>query len=141
MQQIINVLIKNKNFVVFISLLIFSFFFTESRSFYHESKLNSFRTSLSGKIFKLNSLFKEYISLKEQNEALFEENKKLKEIILNKESFKYSSNEEKNKYKIINAKIIKNNIKSSRNFIILDKGKKTELKKKWVLYLLRELLV
>tara|TARA_X000000368_G_C22902782_1_gene654869 strand:+ start:107 stop:901 length:795 start_codon:yes stop_codon:yes gene_type:complete len=129
MQQIINVLIKNKNFVVFISLLIFSFFFIESQSFYHETKLNSYRTSLSGKVFKLNSLFKEYISLKEQNEALFEENKKLKEIILNKESFKYSSNEEKNKYKIINAKIIKNNIKSSRNFIVLDKGKKDGVKK------------
>tara|TARA_B110000003_G_scaffold214007_1_gene213114 strand:- start:301 stop:1095 length:795 start_codon:yes stop_codon:yes gene_type:complete len=129
MQQIINVLIKNKNFVVFVFLLIFSFFFIKSQSFYHETKLNSFKTSLSGKLFQLNSLFKEYISLVEKNEALFEENKKLKEIILNKKTFKYSSNTENNKYEIINAKIIKNDIKSSRNFIILNKGKKDGVKK------------
>lgn len=129
MQQIINVLIKNKNFVVFVFLLIFSFFFIKSQSFYHETKLNSFKTSLSGKLFQLNSLFKEYISLVEKNEALFEENKKLKEIILNKKTFKYSSNTENNKYEIISAKIIKNDIKSSRNFIILNKGKKDGVKK------------
>ena len=129
MQQIINVLIKNKNFVVFVFLLIFSFFFIKSQSFYHETKLNSFKTSLSGKLFQLNSLFKEYISLVEKNEALFEENKKLKEIILSKKTFKYSSNTENNKYEIINAKIIKNDIKSSRNFILLNKGKKDGVKK------------
>ena len=114
MQQIINVLIKNKNFVVFVFLLIFSFFFIKSQSFYHETKLNSFKTSLSGKLFQLNSLFKEYISLVEKNEALFEENKKLKEIILNKKTFKYSSNTENNKYEIINAKIIKNGLFEAR---------------------------
>ncbi len=123
MQQIINVLIKNKNFVVFVFLLIFSTFFFKNQSFYHETKLNSFRTSLSGKVFYLNSLFKEYFSLKKQNEALINENKKLKEIILNKESVDDLNSKEKFKFEIINAKIIKNNIKSSRNFIILNKGK------------------
>lgn len=129
MRQIINVLIKNKNFVVFISLLIFSFFFIKNQSFYHETKLNSLIISLSGKAFKLNSLLKEYVSLKDLNKALFEENKKLKEIILNRESLEYSRDIEESKYKIINAKIIKNNIKSSRNFIVLNKGKKDGVKK------------
>ena len=123
MQQIINVLIKNKNFVVFVFLLVISVFFIKNQSLYHETKLNSLKTSLSGKVFYLNSLFREYFSLKKQNEALVLENRKLKEIILNKESIDFPSDKEKFKYKIINAKIIKNNIKSSRNFIILNKGK------------------
>ncbi len=128
MQQIINVLIKNKNFVVFVFLLIISIFFIKDRSLYHETKLNSFKTSLSGKVFYLNSLFREYFSLKKQNETLILENKKLKEIILNKESVDYLSDKENFKYEIINAKIIKNNIKSSRNFIILNKGKNDGVK-------------
>ena len=128
MQQIINLLIKNKNFVVFVFLLIFSIIFIKNQSFYHETKLNSFKTSLSGKVFYLNSLWREYFSLKKQNEALILENKKLKEIILNKESIHHISDKENFKYEIINATIIKNNIKSSRNFIILNKGKNDGVK-------------
>ena len=99
MQQIINVLIKNKNFVLFVFLLIISIFFIKNQSLYHETKLNSFKTSLSGKVFYLNSLFREYFSLKKQNEALVLENRKLKEIILNKESIDFLSDKEKFKYK------------------------------------------
>tara|TARA_B100001057_G_scaffold500930_1_gene618927 strand:+ start:9536 stop:10150 length:615 start_codon:yes stop_codon:yes gene_type:complete len=64
------------------------------------------------------------MSLKEENRALLKENKRLKKNLINKEKFDSSKKGAKFKYEIIDAKIIKNSIRSARNFILLDKGKR-----------------
>ena len=84
MQQIINALIRNKNFILFIVLLCFSFFFLGNRSLYHQSKFDKLWISNIGKIFNISFTINEYFNLKKINNELLIENEKLKQVHLNR---------------------------------------------------------
>ena len=77
MQQIINALLRNKTFILFITLLFLSLIFLRNRSLYHQSKFNKISIEFTGRLFTISASFKEYLNLKKTNEALFYENKKL----------------------------------------------------------------
>ena len=126
MQQIINALIRNKNFILFIVLLCFSFFFLSNRSLYHQSKFDKFWISNIGKIFNISFTINEYFNLKKINNELLIENEKLKQVHLNR----FNNNldfQKKIAFKVYHGKVIKNSIKSSRNYLIINKGKKDSI--------------
>ena len=127
MQQIINAFLKNKTFILFITLLFLSLIFINNRSLYHQSKFNQFSLGLSGRIFNSTSLIKEYFILRNINNELLIENKNLLKHQINLDIKQF--NRTNIPFGVFHAKIIKNSIKSSRNYLIINKGRKDSVKK------------
>ena len=126
MQQIINALIKNKVFILFLALLLFSFKFISNRSFYHHSKFDNITIGLTGRIYDIKHSVDEYFNLKKINNELLIENKKLLKREINKNENKLF-NKSNIPFDVFQAKVIKNSIKSSRNYLIVNKGTKDSI--------------
>ena len=113
MQRIINALAKNKNTVLFIFLLIISISFLNSRSYFHQTKINKLGIIISGNLNNFRSSIIRYSTLNKENKLLVQENlflksNRIKNIHKNKEL----TNSEKDIYfpfSYISAKIVKNN--------------------------------
>ena len=123
MQQILNILLRYKNLVIYISLLFFSIFFLSKRSFFHKSFINQLSLSLSGSLHSVKDRAISYFNLVEKNQILRTENEKLKiyELIyLNR--LLESSDTINFPFKTVGAKVLKNSYINARNYLILDKG-------------------
>ena len=126
MQQIINALIKNKVFILFLALLFISFKFISNRSFYHHSKFDKIAIGLTGTIFNIKHSVNEYFNLKKINTELLIENKKLLKYEINKNENKLF-NKSNIPFDVFQAKVVKNSIKTSRNYLIVNKGIKDSI--------------
>ena len=73
MQHIINFLIKNKNFILFLVLLSISLLFTIQSHSYHRSKFINSANWLSGGIYEKANGISSYFNLASENEKLVEE--------------------------------------------------------------------
>jgi rod shape-determining protein MreC len=80
MQQIINFLIRYKNFLLFAFLLSLSFIFTVQSHSYHKSKFINSANFFSGGVYESVSGIQDYFHLKTYNRQLLEENARLREI-------------------------------------------------------------
>ena len=78
MQQIINFLIRNKNNILFLLLLIISLFLTIQSHSYQKSKFISSANFISGGIYSWSSDINSYFNLEEYNLRLLEENERLR---------------------------------------------------------------
>ncbi len=120
MQSIINSIIKYRNLIIYIFLLLFSFNYLYNNSGLHYSSLGNISISISGFSAKQINNVKSYFNLISENKLLKEEN-----LILQKNQFNsYSNNVESESLmpNIIQANVIKNTINKTRNFILIDKG-------------------
>ncbi len=81
MQQIINFLIRNKNFLLFLLLLCISFALTVQSHNYHRSKFISSTNFLTGGIYGWRHTLSDYFGLKSKNKRLLEENERLRNQI------------------------------------------------------------
>lgn len=79
MQQIVNFLIRYKNFLLFAFLLSLSFIFTVQSHSYHKSKFINSANFLSGGVYESVGSIQEYFNLKTYNRQLLEENARLRE--------------------------------------------------------------
>ncbi|WP_142785319.1 rod shape-determining protein MreC [Changchengzhania lutea] len=127
MQQIINFIIRNKSFLLFLLLFSLGVFFTIQSHSYHKSKFINSANFLSGGIYNSLNGFTSYFSLKSQNEMLSEENKRLKAIVYNSgrdqdstyiDTASYGEN-----YQFSTAKIIRNSYSASANILLINKGR------------------
>lgn len=129
MQQIINFIIRNKNFLLYILLLTISLGFTIQSHSYHQSKFFNSSNWLTGNIYAASHGVSSYFELQKENKALIEENKRLRSLLFNieiKDSVKLDSIQLS--YTITPAKIIKNSYADHRNYITIDVGKKDSVK-------------
>lgn len=131
MQQIINFLIREKNFILFLLLLSFSIFLTVQSNSYHKTKYINSANWISGGIYEKTNAISEYFYLKSYNEQLIDENKRLSTIVFNhdltaKDSIKADSSLIE-KYKFYKATIIKNSYSKPKNYLTLNKGKKDSI--------------
>ena len=127
MQHIINFLIRNKNFILFLMLLCISLLFTVQSHSYHKSKFINSANWLSGGIYEKANGISSYFNLKSENERLVEENRRLKNILYNKEdslntiqfvdSTSYTTD-----YLFRSGKITKNSYSSRNNILLINKG-------------------
>ncbi len=78
MQRIIHALAKNKNTVLFIFLLITSIYFLNSRSYFHQTKINKLGLIISGNLNGFRSSVIKYSTLNKENKLLIQENLFLK---------------------------------------------------------------
>lgn len=133
MQQIINFLIKNKNFILFMLLLFISLVFTIQSHSYHKSKFINSANWLTGGIYEQANGVSSYFSLKSENEKLVEENRKLKSLLYSKkdsldniqfiDTISYATD-----YLFRAGKIIKNSYSKLDNVILINKGSSDSIK-------------
>lgn len=130
MQQIINFIIRNKNFLLFLVLFGLALVFTIQTHSYHKSKFINSANALTGGVYNSANHISSYFNLKSQNAILAEENRSMNELIT---QYTNSNGTFKNtmdtilKFEYINANIIKNSYDLSNNFLLINKGEKDSL--------------
>ena len=121
MQSIINSIVKNRNLIIYIILSLISFNSLYINSSVHYNAIGKTATYISGKSSFFSSGIDSYFGLKDKNQQLILENRKLKAIEL-----KYKNQNFENKSlesnSITNANVIFNSINKSKNIMVIDKG-------------------
>lgn len=131
MQQIINFVIRNKTFLLFLLLFGIALSLTIQSHNYHKSQFINSANFLSGGVYGTFSGINDYFGLKEQNKTLVEENQRLRTIISNTETTKDSSwtdSLSNGTFRYFSAKVFRNNYASTNNYLLLNKGKKDGVK-------------
>jgi rod shape-determining protein MreC len=128
MQQIVDFIIRKKDVVVYIVLLIFSLALVFNSSYFHKSKIILFSNSIANYSTENFNYYNEYFELKKINSNLLEENLILKNQLekVNKPTSLDSLTNINFSYK--NAKVISNNLSSFKNRLVINKGIKDGLK-------------
>ena len=132
MQQIINFLIRNKNFLLFAFLFFISLVFTIQSHSYHKSKFINSANFLSGGVYESLSNVQDYFNLKTYNQRLLEENARLRE---NESKFLSQVNQTdsltiynaEGQYEYIPAKVLRNSYSKTDNIIMLKAGRRDSI--------------
>ncbi len=133
MQQIINFLIRNKHFLLFLLLLLLSLAFTIQSHSYHKSKFVNSSNFFSGGLYTWQHSLSDYLKLKQENVRLLEENERLHnqlsalsiDTTLQKRIDTTSFDKP---YTFIKARVIKNDYNKIDNYILIDKGHNDSIK-------------
>ncbi|TXE16560.1 rod shape-determining protein MreC [Psychroserpens burtonensis] len=134
MQQILNFVIRNKTFLLFLLLFVISLGLTIQSHSYHKSKFINSANFLTGGIYESASSVSDYFDLNDQNEILLQENNRLRSQIFNssdsilKTTAYIDSVSFNGRYRVQSAKIINNNYSSSKNYLTINKGEKDAIK-------------
>ena len=132
MQQIINFIIRNKNFLLFLLLFGISLLFTIQSHSYHKSKFINSANFLTGGVYNSINNISSYFDLKSQNQLLSEENRKLRSLINNTEvksdSVYIDSITFRTSYRFFNANVIKNSYSLNNNILTINKGLNDSIK-------------
>jgi rod shape-determining protein MreC len=130
MQQLINALLKYKNSLFYLGLLLLSLIFLNQRSFYHQSFFSDISLSISSRINLYSQGIVNYFSLKKINQQLRLENEILKVLELAYQNNKVDKTAilESFGFEITGARIIRNSYDKARNYIIIDKGQANGIK-------------
>lgn len=132
MQQIINFVIRNKTFLLFLLLFSVALALTIQSHSYHRSKFINSANGLTGGIYGAVNSVDKYFGLEEENAILAEENKRLREQLFNSETASDSivndSNYSDGRYKVIVAEVYKNSYSRTNNYLTINKGKNDSVK-------------
>ena len=83
MQQIINFVIRNKNFLLFLLLFAVSVGLTIQSHAYHKSQFISSANRLTGDTYSMFSSISQYFGLRGENQRLQQENERLRQQLFN----------------------------------------------------------
>jgi rod shape-determining protein MreC len=126
MQQIFNFIYKNSNRLLFLLLLGISLFLTIQSHSYHRSKVISSANFLSGGVYERINNVSEYLNLRTQNDALAQENAKLRSLLFDKKDTasipKLDSIKGLHPTDIIVSKVIHNSFNAHENYLTLNSG-------------------
>ena len=126
MQQIFNFIYKNSNRLLFLLLLGISLFLSIQSHSYHRSKLISSANFLSGGVYERINNVSEYLNLKTQNDALAQENAKLRSLLFNAKDTasiqKLDSLKGVKPNDIIVSKVIHNTFNTHENYLTINSG-------------------
>ena len=123
MQWLLGFILGYKNLFLYIFFVAFILSFSYYQSEYHKSKIFKASIFITGKTSKPLKKLTSYFRLKKINTQLIEENLYLKSLIIdqNYESdFEYEIKD--SPFTLIPGNVIKNDISSSRNIILINKG-------------------
>ena len=131
MQQIINFLIRNKTFLLFLLLFCVSLFFTIQSHSYHKSKFINSANFLTGGVYQSVNSIGSYFNLKRENNILLEENNRLKSILFNTETEilqeHYTHVDTTLNYKLTPAQVYKNSYSATNNYLTINKGERDSI--------------
>ncbi|MGB7393239.1 MAG: rod shape-determining protein MreC [Pricia sp.] len=123
MQQIINFIIRYKNFLLYIFLMIVSLGFTIQSHSYHQSRFFNSSNWLTGNILETSNDVSSYFGLNQENQKLMQENKRLRDLLFNRgESDSIVLDSMQRTYTITTGQVIKNSFADPRNYVTIDKG-------------------
>lgn len=136
MRNLIDFLIKNGSWFVFIFLEIVCFYFIFNNNSYQKSVFLNSSNEVVGRIYSMSGAVVSYFGLKDQNQELLEQNAELhSQIILLKErlnslagdtleseAFLKNPQQIKSDYRFTTAQVINNSVSQTHNFITINKG-------------------
>lgn len=126
MQQIFNFIYKNSNRLLFLLLLGISLFLSIQSHSYHRSKIISSANFLSGGVYERINNVSEYFNLRTQNDALAQENAKLRSLLFKVKDTtaipKLDSIKGLHPDDIIVSKVIHNTFNTHENYLTLNSG-------------------
>lgn len=132
MQQIINFIIRNKTFLLFLFLFSVSIIFTIQSHSYHKSKFINSANFLTGGVYNTVNNISVYFKLKSQNQILSEENNRLKSLLYNSknkiDSSFIDSISFNTQYRFTTANIIRNSYAATDNILLINKGTNDSIK-------------
>ena len=124
MQQIINFLIRYKTFLLYLFLLLISIIFTFQSHSYHQSKFLNSSNYITGSIYSFSDNITTYFGLREENNRLVEENRKLRNKLFNTTQLSGASIDSMTiDYDVVRGRVINNSYADQRNYITINKGK------------------
>lgn len=128
MQQILNFLIRNRNFILFLVLFSVAVSFTIQSHSYHKSKFVKSTNWITGGVYNTFSNIGEYFSLKQKNIQLAQENKQLRSLLYNlKDSTQIAPSIDStttSTYIITTGKVIRNSFTKTNNQLLINSGTK-----------------
>ena len=127
MQQIINFVIRNKIFLLFLMLFGVSLALTIQSNSYQKSKFINSANFFTGGIYKQANGIGQYFDLKQENDILLQENNRLKSLLYNHTSdLKITTIQDSilnhGNYNLTPAKVYKNSYSLPKNYITINKG-------------------
>ncbi len=129
MQQIINFIIRYKNFLLYLFLLFISLAFTIQSHSYHQASFFNSSNWITGNIYSISHGITTYFDLDEENQSLLQENERLRDKLFNQESSSVIRIDTTNvKFTIVSGQVIKNSYADHRNYITINRGKKDSVK-------------
>lgn len=126
MQRIIYFLIRNKDFILFLSLLFICLSINISYNEYNKSRFLNSSNTLFSHLYNTKFTISKYFNLEYQNKILTEENRKLRLILYNTNENKVDQFEKVN-FDVTSVSVIKNSYSYSNNFITIDSGEKDSI--------------
>ncbi len=125
MQQIINFVIRNKNFLLYLFLLSIALGFTVQSHSYHQSRFFNSSNWVTGSIYETFNGFSTYFGLSEENAKLVEENKRLRKLLFNGRTETMASLDSTQLiYAVNTGQVVKNSYAEPRNYITINRGEK-----------------
>ncbi len=126
MHQIINFVIRLKNFLLFIFLFSIGIILTIQSHAYHKSKFINSANFISGSVYNFSNTISTYFNLKATNSLLLEENNFLKTVLYNQNQQIPPLNviDTSLNYKFTPALVIKNSYSTINNYLNLNVGNK-----------------
>jgi rod shape-determining protein MreC len=126
MQQIFNFIIKNSNRLLFLLLLIISLGLVIQSHSYHRSAYVNSANVVSGTVYEKVDKAKTYLSLKDQNDRLTQENVTLRRILFNKKDSVIplikDSLKGYDRIDVLESKVINNSYNVSENYLTINSG-------------------
>ena len=127
MQRIIYFLNRNKELILFLSLLFFCFYLNISHNQYNKSKFINSSNSFFSFFFETKRNISKYFDLEYQNKILVNENTKLKKQLFNNSNEKIGSPNQKN-FDVTPASVIKKSYDKQYNFLTINVGSSKKIK-------------
>lgn len=123
MQRIIDFIIRNRTFLIFLFLLSLSLVLTFQNHSYHRSKFFNSSNYISGSIYSARDNITSYFQLKGENTLLREENNRLRNLLFNQggaDSMRIDTLQLS--YRVLPARIVKNSFTGTENYLTINKG-------------------
>jgi rod shape-determining protein MreC len=131
MGQLFEFIVRNRNFILFILLEVFSFWLIVNNNNYWSVEYFNTANALSAKVLTTSNAVREYANLRDVNTSLAEENRQLREmltVLQQKDPTKAPVGYQPDstfaaRYKFVTiAKVIENTTQRADNYLTLDKG-------------------
>jgi rod shape-determining protein MreC len=128
MRNLLKFIVRYHFTFLFIILEIAAFILIIQFNTFHKAKFMDFTYALKGGVSRVIMHAKEYLSLREENRRLVEENNKLYNLlkssyrITSPESFRVNDSVFERNYVYINAKVVNNSTNKQYNYITLNRG-------------------
>lgn len=128
MRNLIQFLLRYKDFFLFLTLQGFAFYFLFSHNIYHQAAFATSSNQMIGGLYDVRNNFNEYLRLKQHNESIADENARL--LTRQRSSYRRVDHEYvlvddtlmMLQYRYVPAKVINSSSNKQKNYLTLNRG-------------------